>query len=112
MTNALLSLFLAILTLPAHAQNGGGGAGRTLTVNLGSKFDFWTLIGNILGFLANAALVIAPMFFLVGVLRYVIGAAKGDVDDGKETMKGTLIGFMVIIGAYSILRTLYYFLQG
>ncbi len=83
-----------------------------LQVNTGSKIDFWTLIGNILGFLANAALFIAPVIFLLGVFYYTIGGATGDTDKGKDMMKTTLKGFILIIGAYSILRTVYYFLQG
>lgn len=83
-----------------------------LQVNTGTKIDFWTLIGNVLGFLANAALFIAPVIFLIGVLYYTIGGATGDTDKGKDIMKTTLKGFVLIIGAYSILRTVYFFLQG
>lgn len=109
MVRAVLSAFCFLLSSTAHAAGGTGG--RTVSVNLGSKIDFWTLIGNVLGFLANAALFIGPVIFLVGVLKYTIGGAQGDTDAGKDTMKGALIGFGVIIGAYSILRTVYYFLQ-
>ena len=104
---AVFSIFSSI---PVAFAAGSGG--RTLSVNVGSKIDFWTLIGNVLSFLANAALYIAPVLFLVGVLRYTAGGVSEDnAGKGKETMKGVLIGFGVIIGAYSILRTVYYFLS-
>ena len=87
--------------------------GRSITVNLGSKIDFWMLIGNILSFLAAAALSIAPVVFLAGVLMYTIGGVdSGRADSGKKLMMASLVGFAVIIGSYSILRVLYYFLQG
>ncbi len=95
--------------IPAASAQGTTGK---LKVNLGSNIDFWTLIGNVLSFLANAALFIGPVIFLVGVLYYTVGGANDSADKGKDIMLTTLKGFALIIGSYSILRTLYYFLQG
>ncbi len=103
-----VSLLLALQAVPVAFAD----EGRTLSVNLGSTIDFWQLIANVLEFLANAALFIAPVCFLVGVLYYTIGGATDSADKGKDIMKTTLKGFAIIVGAYSILRTVYYFLQG
>lgn len=102
-------MFSAASFVPSVSAQGTTGQ---LQVNLGSKIDFWTLIGNVLTFLANAALFIAPVLFLVGVLYYTVGGTNDTADKGKDIMKTTIKGFIMIIGAYSILRTLYYFLQG
>jgi len=109
MMKAFLSLVLSSFAVsPAYAQGG-----RTLSVNLGSKIDFWSLIGNVLSFLANAALFIAPVVFLTGVLMYTMGGVdQGRAESGKKIMIAAVVGFAVIIGSYSILRVLYYFLQG
>ena len=106
---AFLSAFAALSAIPLASAQGVTGK---LQVNTGTKIDFWTLIGNVLGFLANAALFIAPVIFLLGVFYYTIGGATGDTDKGKDMMKTVLKGFILVIGAYSILRTLYFFLQG
>jgi len=105
----LVSAVCFLSAVPAALAQGTTGQ---LQVNTGSKIDFWTLIGNVLGFLANAALFIAPVIFLIGVLYYTVGGAIDDTTKGKDIMKTTLKGFALIIGAYSILRTVYYFLQG
>lgn len=82
-------------------------------MNLGSNISFWGLIGNVLSFLAAAALYIAPVVFLAGVLQYTLGGVNsGRADSGKKLMLAAVVGFGVIIGSYSILRVLYYFLQG
>jgi len=109
MVKVYFSLFLSLTAAsPAFAEEG-----RTLTVNLGSKIDFWGLVGNVLSFLAASALYIAPVVFLAGVLMYTIGGVdSGRADTGKKIMLSAVIGFAVIIGAYSMLRLLYYFLQG
>lgn len=108
-----MKAFLPLVLFVFHVSSAHAQGGRSLTVNLGSKIDFWGLIGNVLSFLAASALYIAPVVFLAGVLQYTMGGVdSGRADSGKKLMKAAVIGFAVIIGSYSILRVLYYFLQG
>ncbi len=109
MVRVFLSTALAVLSIPTAFADSSA---RTLTVNTGSGIDLWKLFDNLIGFLTGAAPYIAGLFFLVGVMLYSLGGVSDLGDKGKAAMKGSLIGFAIVIGAYSILRTVYFFLQG
>lgn len=69
--------------------------------------NFGSLIGAITGFLRNIALIIAPIFIIIGAFYFV--AAAGDpskVETGKKIIFYTLIGFLIIFLAEALVNLL------
>ena len=89
-----------------------GHAQRTLTVGLGTQFNFLEITTRIIDFLAGSIGFIASAIFLVGALYVVTGGVKEEnVSKGKTLMIDSLIGLGVTLGAYAIVRTAFYFLS-
>lgn len=95
----------ALLPIVAFAQ------GRTLPVNIGTSYDFETIIQNVIDFLAASITTIATVMFLVGAFMIVLAGAKEDFKEkGKDLMVGSIVSIGVVLGAYAIYRTVASFL--
>ncbi len=80
---------------------------RTLTVNIGTSFDFQTIVLNVIDFLATTITTIATVMFLVGAFMIVLAGAKEDYKQrGKDLMIGSIMSIAVVLGAYAIYRTI------
>ncbi len=69
--------------------------------------NFGSLIGAITGFLRNIALIIAPIFIIIGAFYFV--AAAGDpakIKTGQKIILYTIIGFLIIFLAEALVNLL------
>lgn len=118
----LLSLTVALwVPLSALANNAGGngnvgvgltGGNYSLNVGLGKNPSLNSLVQNIIIFLGQAILAVAGALFVAGAIMVTVSGVKEDYRQrGKEIMFGAIISIAVVLGAYAILRMLYYVLQ-
>lgn len=66
---------------------------------------------NIITFMAGSISAISVAMFVVGALLITLSGVKEDLKQrGKDLMIGSVLALAVVAGAYSILRTIDYFL--
>lgn len=93
---------LEILIPKAHAQ---------LQISTGIQATFPQVMERIVTFLALTGVSLCTALFLVGAFMMVLYAGKPDkAAQGKDVMIQSMIGLFVILGAYGILRTVFYVL--
>lgn len=101
-----VALLGALLGVPTHVS-----AARQLTVNLGPNIGLGQVIANGMRMLAAMSILLSTVLFLYGAFLFVISRGKEDlVGKGKDFMIGALIGMAVVIAAYGMVRTLYWFI--
>ena len=84
---------------------------RTLAITLGTSLSVEAILTNIINYLAAAIVFVASAAFVVGA--YFITFSRGEPDTvnrGKSLMIGSIIGMAVVLGAFAILRTVFYFI--
>ncbi|UPA22542.1 hypothetical protein K8942_05860 [Candidatus Peribacteria bacterium] len=97
---------ISLILLPSVAT-----AQRTLDVDIGTSFDFATIVQRIIDFLAASITTVATAMFLVGAFMIVLAGAKEDFKQrGKDLMIGSVMSVAVVLGAYAIYRTVASFL--
>jgi hypothetical protein len=102
-----IAVTAAFLSLPGLCA-----AQRTLQVGIGTEFDFLTLAGNLMNYLASTITIVSSVVFIIGAFMMVASRGKDDqVSTGKAMMTGSLIGMCVVLGSYGIYRTVLYFIQ-
>ncbi|MBI4435119.1 hypothetical protein HY630_00455 [Candidatus Uhrbacteria bacterium] len=100
MSKFFFSLLCALLLLPASVS------AATLTNPLGTtnvREVIGRLIQAILGITGSVALL---MFVYGGFLWLTSGGVPDRVKKGKEVMKWAVLGLVVIVGAYTIVRAI------
>ena len=74
---------------------------------------FFVLANNVIQFLLELILVIAPIFILIGGITILVSAGVPDrVALGKRIITSAVIGVIIALGAWTILRTLFNALIG
>jgi Type IV secretion system pilin len=101
------SAALLIVLMPARAlalQN------RTWAVNTGGgRPTVETFFSNLIAYSAYLIGFVTATLFLIGALMVVLSRGKPDqMENGKKLMINSLIGMMIVLGAYGILRTVTY----
>lgn len=98
----MIVAMLPILISTAHAQ---------VVLNTGIRGTFPQVMSQIVNFLATSGVAVCAALFLVGAFMMVLYAGKPDkAEQGKDIMIQSMIGLFVILGAYGILRTVFYVL--
>jgi len=97
----LLGGFLAPLTAAAQ---------RTLKIGVDTGLTLKQVFENILIFMVQLIPVYAVAAFMIGALMMVISRGKDDgIDKAKKLIIGSVVGMGVVLGAYAIVRTVYWF---
>ena len=69
------------------------------------------IMGNIVNLLLYWSSFVAAMLFIVGgILMIGSGGSDTFLSTGKKIMKGSLIGFAIVLGSWMILSTVLYFI--
>lgn len=69
------------------------------------EFEWSTLVEfalHIIQLLIGAAGIFAVIFLMIGGFQIVLGSTMDDQDSGKTTIKNTLVGFVVILLAWTL----------
>ncbi len=86
---------------------------RHITVATGVRMPLLTALQKALTFLVVSIEFIAAVLFLVGALYLVTAGGNAErAGKAKKLMAGSLIGMGIVLGSYTILRTVVYFLYG
>lgn len=81
-----------------------------VTVNIGSPLSWEQLTGNIINFLAASIGFLSVAIFIYGALLLTASGAHEEwKNKGKDIMIGSLIGMVIVLCAYAILRTVAFF---
>ena len=68
------------------------------------------MLSAIINYMAGALIFVISAMVIVGALFIVLSRGESEmVTKGKNLIIGSLIGAAVVLGAYSILRTVFYF---
>lgn len=106
---------LAPLSAAANNANvdvGLTGGNYTLNVGFGQNPSVNSLVMNIIIFLGQAILAISGVLFVLGAIMVTVSGVKEDYRQrGKEIMFGAIISLAVVLGAYGMLRMLYFVLN-
>lgn len=87
------------------------GSGDPIKVDTGVRTTVDKLFGGIVNTLFVWAFAIATAIFLIGALFMVASGGEENVlTNAKRLMKGSLIGFAIVLGSWMILSTFLYFL--
>lgn len=88
-------------------------AQRTLGISVGTPLGLQDILNNIIVFLAGTIITISLIMFVMGALFMVISRGnEQQVTRGKELMIGAVIGLTVVLGAYGIVRTVFFLIYG
>lgn len=105
--------YLGTLPMAVFAQNSNPNAqglpNRSIVMSTGIRIPFAQALENLVTFLAASIVSITIVVFLIGA-TYVVGSrGKPDLaDKGKKLMTNSLIGMAVVLGSYTIARTVLY----
>jgi uncharacterized SAM-binding protein YcdF (DUF218 family) len=103
---ASISLFALPLMASAQSfaqrmQEGAGSAAAS--ANLGQAPDLVTVIGRVINFAIGLIGIILLCFFLYAGFLYLTSAGNKDaVAKAQNIMKTTVIGVVIVVGAYAI----------
>ncbi|MBI1812456.1 hypothetical protein HY285_00640 [Candidatus Peregrinibacteria bacterium] len=106
-----LTLFIApfaawALPLPAWALEH-----RTIIIRTGITGTFPEIMSKVVSFLAMSSVATCLMLFLIGAFLYTTGVVgETQKDTGKKTMINALLGLLIILGSYALLRTVLYYI--
>lgn len=68
---------------------------------------FAELIGHLINIIFTIALVLAPVMIIIGAFYFLIPSEGGkNIETGKNIIKYTIIGFIIIIAATGIVELL------
>lgn len=95
---ALFSFVLGFAPLAAFAQNAGGCA----HVEDGTIQDIICRIGNVLDTLIPILIVLGIVYFVWGVVTYVIGKDEEAKKRGKDKIIYGIIGLVVIVAMWGL----------
>lgn len=80
-------------------------------VDIGTRFDFLTILYRIINFLAITIGSLSVALFIAGALILTASRGKDDmVQWGRDLMTGSVFGLVVALSSYAMLRTIYFFL--
>lgn len=100
-----VALFLGILT-PQFVL-----AQRSVTITAGIRASLPVFLESIVWFLATSSLALCTLMFLIGAFLFVVSHGnESTIQRGKQLMVNAILGLMIILGAYAILRTVLYVL--
>jgi len=99
----LSSLGLAIAPFLAFAQVGTGGCANQLPGTLQSII---CTVGNILNTLIPIMMVLAIVYFIWGVIQYVISSDEEAKKSGKDRMIWGIIGLVAIVAVWGLVAVL------
>lgn len=100
MNKIFFSLLCAFLLFPTSIS------AATLTNPLGTT-NVRTVIGRLISSILGVTGSIALLMFVYGGFLWLISAGEADkVKKGKEVMKWAVLGLVVIVGAYTIVRAI------
>lgn len=84
---------------------------RSIEVNTGFRLSLGDVFSNLYGFLAASIVMVSTVLFLVGGFFLILSHGDSNlVDKGKKIMIGSVIGLMIVLGAYAIERTVLFIL--
>ncbi len=97
---------------PLLSCNTGKNADGTVNLTCASLNDLIQTILNVVAFAMTLALfVLAPLFFAWGGLMMLIaGGSPQKMASGKKILTGTVIGIIIVLAAYLIVKTFVGFL--
>ncbi|MDP2788921.1 MAG: pilin [bacterium] len=99
----LSSFALGFSPLLVWAQTGDP-ATRCLNPGTGNVFDFMCKISEILAFAIPVLIALGVVYFVWGVITYVIGGDEEAKAKGREKMIYGIIGLVVIVGLWGLVK--------
>ena len=102
--------FLSTLVVPrAYAANGGYTPGSMHVAIFGANIDIVSFMANAVGLFSMTVGLVCTILFLIGALYMVLSTGSPDrLGKGQKLMTESLIGLAIVLGAYAILRTIYF----
>lgn len=101
--------FLSLLVPRAYAGNGGYTPGSIHVGVFGADIDFMSFMANAVGLFSMTVGIICTILFLIGALYMVLSTGSPDrLGKGQKLMTESLIGLAIVLGAYGIMRTIYF----
>lgn len=95
LTLGMTKIALAVDINPNLPTNGNGSSGTGPTGAVNNFYQFALMIGGILAFGA----------IVYGGIKYIFaGGNPAAQSDGKEWIKGALLGLLLLVGAYLVLK--------
>ena len=95
---------LTFLPLVAFAQLSTTGGVFGDEVSSGSAFEVMNTIFNILNGLIVLLIIVASVYFIWGVVKFLIAKGGEDKEEGKNIIKNGLIGLFIIVAFWGIIR--------
>ncbi|MFH1705259.1 MAG: pilin, partial [Patescibacteria group bacterium] len=63
-------------------------------------------VATIFQYILSIVATVAAVMFVWGGFRYIFGSAIGSIQSGKEIMIDSVVGLLLVLGAYTILQTI------
>lgn len=101
---ALSSLVLGFAPIAALAQVGTVGATTTCNATVNNITDVICKVGNILNKIIPVIIVLGVLYFVWGVVSFVIASDEEAKTTGRDRMIYGIIGLVVIIGMWGLVR--------
>jgi len=109
MKNVLLLIVLPLVFL-SEIPKAWAYSPQQFGLLIGTNQSFGDMALNLTGFFMAASSFVCGTIFMIGTFFVVISGGGEKKDAGKKMMIGALIGLAVILGAYAIMRTIFFVL--
>ena len=110
-----ISRNIALGTLLPLCNTAFASNSQTQTFNVSGWFaggiTLTEITSNLFGTLRGTAVFLAATIFIIGAFYLTLGFNSQNQSTGKNMMIGALIGLAIIIGAWAIFNTIFYFTQ-
>jgi hypothetical protein len=99
-------LVLIIISFPifSFAQSGGGDVVKTCNDTVENFGDVICKIGDILNTVIPMLIALGVVYFVWGVVTYMIGADEEQKKKGRDKIIYGIIGLVVIVGMWGLVR--------
>lgn len=84
---------------------------QQLVVDIGTPLSWGQLTGNVVNFLAASIGFLSVACFIYGAFLMTASGIEEDWrNKGKDIMIGSIVGMVIVLGAYALLRTVAFFI--
>ena len=99
-------LVMGLAPLAAFATTAAGGCAESGSGGTGTLFGFLCIIGTFLGAIVPVLIALGVVYFIWGVVSYVIASDEEAKSAGRNRMIFGIIGLAVIIGMWGLVNIL------
>lgn len=104
--------YLSVIKIESQSPQVEFNLGQSV-INFNPTLSGWQVVINTANFVRNIAIILVAIIFVVGAIQLITSFGnKSEYEKGINTLKYAFIGFIAILGLYTIFWSVYSLFSG